>query len=144
MTKYTIIEQSDAVAEYVARRVGLNNFEEFGPCFSLGVASANKPVAGLVFNWFRNEKHGNDVRVTIAAETRIPWAREPVLKQLFDYPFNKWGCARVTAIIKEGNESSVKFCRHLGFRKEGVLRRAWDGKTNAMVFGLLKHECRYL
>ena len=140
---YVIIEQSPIVSAYVAKKVGVK-VEKFGEHYSLGVANNTRPVAGVVFNCFRNGEFGNDVSVTIAGETRIPWARPAVLRALFGYPFLAWDCARITAIIKEGNEPSISFCKSLGFRKEGVVRRGWDGKTNALVFGLLKHECRYV
>lgn len=141
---FQFIEQSPAVSEYVARRVGLTSADDFGAHFSVGIAKNGRPVAGAVFNWFRQEPHGNDVRASIAAEPRVPWASDAVMRQLFHYPFNEWGCARITAIVREGNEQSVKFIKHLGFRKEGVLRRAWDGKTNAMIFSILRNECRYV
>jgi len=141
--KYQIIH-SPAVADWVAKKVELNNRHEFGACYSIGVGLAGRPVAGVVYNWFREEKFGNDIRVTIAAESRVPWARKEVLRELFSYPFEDLKCERVTAFIREGNTPSEKFCKHLGFRKEGVMRRAWDGKTNAIIYALLKHECRYI
>lgn len=141
---FQFIEQSPHVADYVARHVGLARGEEFGNHFSVGVAKNARPVAGVVFNWFRQEQHGNDVRVSIAAEPHTLWATREVLGKLFDYPFNQWGCTRITAVVREGNEHSAKFVKHLGFRKEGVLRRAWDGKTNALIFSILKNECEYI
>lgn len=134
---------SPAVAEWVAKRVGLQSRADFGECYAIGVGIADRPVAGVVFNWFRTEPHGGDCRVTIACEPGSKWARDEVLRTLFAYPFEHFGCVRITALIKEGNVRSEKFCKHLGFRKEGVMRKAWDGKSNALVYGLLKSECRW-
>ena len=143
MTVVTIAN-SHAVAEWVAKRVGLEGAHDFGPCASIGVAIAGRPVSGVVYSWFRREPFGNDVRATIAAEHGSKWAREAVLREMFAYPFLQLECARITCLIKEGNTRSERLCRHLGFRKEGVLRRAWDGRSNALLYGLLKSECRYI
>ena len=137
------VSNSPHVSEWVAKRVGLECADDFGPHASIGVAR-DKPIAGVVYSWLRKEPHGNDVRVSIAAVTGSHWAQPVVLRRLFEYPFEQLDCVRLTAIIREGNAASERMVRHMGFRKEGVMRRAWDGKSNALVYGMLKSECRYL
>lgn len=135
---------SPLVAEWVAERLpGRNDAERFGQHVSIGVVRNGKPVAGVVFSGFRQLDHGNDMQVTIVSAGPA-WARPEILRKLFEYPFVEAGCARLTAIVAEGNLPSLRFVKRLGFRKEGIVRRGWNGKTNAIVFGLLKSECRYL
>ncbi len=134
-----------AVASWVADRIsGVDDACAFGPLTAIGVGVNGKPIAGFVFSDLRTSKHGNDVRVTVAAERGTRWARPQILTYLFDYAFNQLACARATFIIREGNERAERVAKKLGFRKEGVIRRGWDGKTNALIYGLLKTECRYL
>lgn len=139
-----LIFNSPIVTRWVAKRVELDDENDFGPANSIGVAIGGRPVAGVVYSWFQKKPNGNDIRVTIAAESGSMWARREVLERMFSYPFEQLQCARMTALIREGNARSEKLCRHLGFRKEGVMRRGWDGKTNALVYGILKSECKYL
>lgn len=135
---------SPAVAHWVAPRVGIADPVAFGAFSAIGIGVGSRPIAGFVFSDLRVSQHGNDVRVTVAAEPGTRWARQQVLRYLFDYVFNQLGCARATFIIREGNERAERVSKKLGFRKEGVVRRGWDGKTNALIYGLLKTECRYL
>lgn len=139
------IISSPRVAQWVASKIeDMKDAVEFGPCTTIGVGVNGKPAMGVVYSMFREERHGNDVRVTIAAESHMPWAKPSVLRTIFQYPFETLGCVRITCVIKEGNDRSLNLAKRLGFRKEGVLRRGWDGKTNALVYSMLKHECRYL
>lgn len=139
------IATGSAVADWVAARIEtLRNATDFGGFSAFGVSINGRPSFGAVFYDLRPLPHGHDVRVAAAAERGTHWARPQVLRYLCDYVFNQLGCARATFIIREGNEHAERVSKKLGFRKEGVIRRGWDGKTNALVYGLLKTECRYL
>jgi RimJ/RimL family protein N-acetyltransferase len=136
---------SPKVAQWVAARIeGFGDASRFGEHSAIGIGIDGTPVAGFVFNDLREEKHGNDVRVSAAAIPGAKWARPAVLHRLFSYVFNELDCVRVTFVIREGNTHAEKISKHLGFRREGVTRRGWDGRTNALIYGLLKTECRYL
>lgn len=139
------IVSSPNVAAWVASQIeGMRDAGEFGPCTTIGVGVNGKPAMGVVYSMFREERYGNDVRATIAAVTHLPWAKPAVLREIFRYPFEVLKCVRVTCLVKEGNERSINLAKRLGFRKEGVLRRGWDGRTNALVYSMLKSECKYL
>lgn len=117
--------------------------EDIGECVAFGITLNRRPVAACIFNMYRPMPHGGDMRVIIVA-TNPAWCQRHVLAELFGYVFETAGCSRLTAVIREGNERSVKLCAGLGFRKEGVLRRGYNGKTNALIFGMLRTECRWL
>ena len=101
------------------------------------------PLAVVIYNGFRELTHGNDLSVIVVADS-ARWCLPGVLRELFRYPFEVAGCERLTAAIRDGNHRSLKLCKGLGFKKEGTLRRAHDGKTNTIVLGMLKHECKWL
>ena len=134
------------VGEWVLQRLpeeGIASIADVGPYNAFGVVKNGKAVCGVVWNWFRQMDHGNDMRVIIVSEDPS-WCLPGVLRELFRYPFEVAGCTRITAVIREGNTKSLKLCQGLGFRKEGVLRRGYNGKSNAIVLGMLKSECKWL
>lgn len=125
----------------------LNGPEDLGPYRAFGIVRDEGdrmvPLCVLIYNSFRQMSYGNDVRVIIVAD-HPSWCLRSMLREIFYYPFEVAGCERLTAIVRDGNKQSLKLCRGLGFVKEGVLRRAYDGKTNAIVLSMLKQECKWI
>jgi len=116
---------------------------ELAPCVALGIVKdGDKPVAGAVFNGFREMPYGNDMRVIFAAQPTGGVKKIDIISPLLNYVFNKAQCERLTAVISEANKPSQRFVKRLGFRKEGVLRKGYNGKTNAIVYGLLRSEAQ--
>lgn len=134
------------LAEWALERLPAEELEdvgELGPYVAFGVIKNGKAVAVILFNWFRIMRGGNDCRVIIVADDPS-WCLPGVLAELFRYPFEVAGCTRLTAIIRDGNTRSLRLCKGLGFRQEGVLRRGHNGRTNAIILGMLKEECKWL
>jgi RimJ/RimL family protein N-acetyltransferase len=132
--------EQQAVANWVSARLGLDPFEKF---HAIGIGREGKPVAGIVFHDFFERPHGNLISVSVAAETP-DWATRRNLARLLDYPFNVAGCCRVTSTVAANNHRAIRFNLGIGFRKEGEVRNGYDGKTNLLVLGMLKNECRWL
>lgn len=51
---------------------------------------------------------------------------------------------RVTMLVDPANKKCERNIRKLGGQYEGFLRRGLDGRRDALVFGMLREECRYL
>ena len=128
------------VMRWTARKLGLPDFEKY---HAAGIVDGDKPIAGVVFHDFHQREHGNMISVSVAAETPV-WATKRNLAKLFAYPFLTAGCQRVTTTIAANNHRAIRFNLGIGFRKEGEVRRGYDGKTNLLVLGMLKDECRWL
>jgi hypothetical protein len=96
-------------------------------------------VGGVVFTNFRS----TDCEVSCAAETAAAW-RPQVMKAVFTYVFNQLGCVRCTSITTKKNKRARDFLAGLGFQLEGNVRLGYDGKIDALIYGLLARECRYL
>lgn len=79
----------------------------------------------------------------IAAAAEGFWLTKSVIQVVFRYPFVQLECKRITAICNERNERSIKLVTGLGFKQEGRVRDYYES-ADALVLGLLKHECRYL
>lgn len=126
------------VGAYVAERTGCE-FQD-GMFQALAILdNENQFVGGVVVTDFR----GHDCTVSLASENPMAWA-DSVKRGVFDYIFNQLGCVRVTGITKKGNRKARAFMESLGFQLEGNLRLGFDGIKDALVYGLLARECRYL
>lgn len=51
---------------------------------------------------------------------------------------------RVTALVDPANGHAEKCVRRMGFVYEGFLRRGLDGERDALLYGMLREDCRYL
>jgi hypothetical protein len=52
--------------------------------------------------------------------------------------------ARITALIDPHNQDALAGVARMGFQYEGLMRRGYNGKLDAAVWGLLPEECPYL
>ena len=112
---------------------------------AIGVTDDRSLIAGVVYSDISKNQRGLPINLhmTIAAESP-QWALRSIIRILFAYPFIQIGVPRVTATVAKNNKRSRKLAEGLGFVHEGTLRRAWDGRQNALVYGMLRHECRWI
>jgi RimJ/RimL family protein N-acetyltransferase len=108
---------------------------------TIGVVLNNKLVAVCIYHHFRPGVP--DIEMTILAETPR-WCTREAVRFLLRYPFLQLGCVRVTALIGRKNKRSRRLVEGLGWKLEGTARKAWDGRQDCMVYGLLRDECRWL
>lgn len=131
------------VCEYMRMKTGV----EFDPAMSQGfaiLADSGEFVAAVLVSNVR-EYNGKpiDCEMSCAAESAVAW-RDEVLQVVFNYVFKQLGCVRVTAITKKSNVKSRKFLEHLNFELEGNVRKGYDGEKDALFYGLLAENCRFL
>ena len=130
-----------AVASWVAARIGIPA-ERFHNCEAIGVIRDGECVAGAAFSNFRQMEHGNSVEVSIAG-TGVRWCTRIFLRVLAAYAFEQLQCVRLYAIIARNNRRARKFVERLGFKMEGVNRRAYDGRRDSISYSMLPHECKW-
>ena len=73
--------------------------------------------------------------------------RRTFAKQVFEYCFYTCKCVRVTAMTKPSNTRCRRLIESAGFKQEGVVRKVIrEGMKyhNAVLYGLLRNECKYL
>lgn len=101
-------------------------------------------VGGVVFtNYRETDGKPTDVEISCAAETPIAF-KDDVCKAVFKYVFETAGCVRCTSITVKGNKKARDFLQGLGFQLEGNIRSGYDGRRDALIYGLLRSECRFL
>lgn len=130
---------SEVVSEFVRARIPHMQGHTFGPYRAIGVIRGNALVGGVVFHNYRH----HDIEMSGAFDTPR-WCLPQTLRDLFAYPFIQLGCARMTTITGRKNKRARSADERLGFRLEGVARRALDGKQDAMIYGMLREECRWI
>ena len=131
--------------EYVANfvrsqfpRVGPTRWEAFK---ALGVLRGGSLIGGVVFHNYHEA--ANDIEIS-AAMLHPRWCLPATVKQLFAYPLAQLKCTRITARTSRRNKPARTFLERLGFRVEGVLRRAHDGKQDVILYGLLVEQSEWL
>lgn len=127
------------VSQYVASRISVVSDRGFGPCRALGVIRGGKLIGGVVFHSYK----GHDIEMSAVMDDPR-WARPGVMMRLFSYPFIQLGCARMTTITGASNTAARRADEHMGFVQEGVHPKGWDGVEDAVSYGMLRENCRWL
>jgi hypothetical protein len=128
-----LVGADEMVAAMVAARIPNISFGEYT---ALGVVRKGKLVGGVVYHNY--VEHDIQVSIAVDGAAFLPW------RGLFSYPFNQLGCRRITAMIGRKNKKSRRICELLGFKLEGVHPKGLDGEQDAMSYGMLKENCRWI
>lgn len=130
-----IFGQDEAVAAWASARLGTAIVR---PYVAIGVGDGSQLRAAMVFNDYT----GANIEITVASDPS-GWTRAAV-REAFAYPFRQAGCRRLTLRTRADNAAVLGIAARLGFRREGVLRDFYDDGCDAVVFGLLRSECRWI
>jgi RimJ/RimL family protein N-acetyltransferase len=136
--KTTIYGQDNRVADFVTSQV--DDLEFFGKINTLGVEQDGELIAGVVFENYT----GSSISMHVAALDGRNWLSKEFLFRVFAYPFLQLECNRVTGLVRTDNAKAQRFDEHIGFIKEGVLRKGATDGTDYIIYGMLKEECRWL
>jgi RimJ/RimL family protein N-acetyltransferase len=136
--KTTIYDQEDRIIPWVGSRIDEDDFGE--KPVALGLEENGELIAGVVFNWYT----GPSICMHVAAEPGKRWLTRDFLFRVFAYPFLQLKCSRVTGLVRTDNLAAQRFDEHLGFVREGVIRKGATDGTDFILYGMLKEECRWL
>jgi RimJ/RimL family protein N-acetyltransferase len=107
---------------------------------AFGLEKDGEILAAYAYDNYTN----HSICMHVAAVEGKNWLTKELLWRSFAYPFLQLNCHRVTALVKENNVQCRKFVENHGFTQEGILRENFPDKSNMIVYGLLKDECRFL
>lgn len=105
---------------------------------TIGVVRDGALIAAVAYSEYR----GHSIEVSMAS-TDPRWATRRTLKAIFSYPFVQLPCERLTAYTGESMTHVRQFLERLGFQQEGIVRRGF-ADDNAVIYGMLKEECRWI
>lgn len=134
-----ISQPKELIAAFVNLRQGSSATDSWGAFNALGLVKGGRLVAGVIYN----DYCAHNANMHIGAEEGCRWMNRDFLFSAFDYPFNQLGFRRVTAKVKSGNRTAIDFIENLGFTYEGTMRRYFKA-DDALIYGMLKEECRFL
>ena len=107
---------------------------------AIGVIYGEELIAGVIYN---NYVPGITIEMSIASIDNR-WATRHNLRAFFTYPFIKLGLERVQTLCSATEGDIVAFNKRLGFVEEGYHRKAWHTGGDAISFGMLKDECKWI
>lgn len=132
------------VGEWVADHLpGFGGVDGFGTFAAIGFTLDGALIAGAVYHEYRPHPFGADVRIAFAASTPR-WGTKKNIRAVFAIPFIQYRCARVTTVAGRGNKRARRLNEGVGFKFEGLIRRGWNGREDAIVYGMLRDECKWL
>lgn len=135
--KRIILHQSTAVVEWVAGQLGEKPFQR---AIGIGLEANGGLIAGVVFS----DADEQNVMMHVSSDGSRKWMTPAFLSFCFRYPFLQLKCQRITGLVRADNADAQRFDEHLGFIREGRLRRACADGTDMIIYGMLKEECRFL
>ena len=95
-------------------------------------------IGVLVFEW----KTSFDAHLSIAVVDQRCLLLSKLQKLIWETVFDR--AVRVTMLVDAADERMEHICRKLGAVYEGFLRRGLDGSRDALIFGMLREDCRWL
>ena len=130
-----LFNADDHVAAWVNERCG--GGKVFAPFVAIGVVCDGQLTAGAVFH--SHQTH--DITVT-AASARPSLRLASAIRAGLHYAFEQLGVPRVSAEIDLRNVRMIRLAERMGFVREGVKRRAANGRLHVGVYGLLQKDFR--
>lgn len=103
---------------------------------AIGVEHGNKIIAGVVYHNYYHEVRA--IEISMASDTPT-WAKPEIIGELLYYPFITLNCQRISTLTPAKNQKALKFNYHLGFTKEGLIRRG-DLTDDIVLNGMLIEE----
>lgn len=86
----------------------------------------------------------NDCLVHLVSDGSRRWMTHDFATVAMAYPFHQCGFSRITCMISERNEASLRYTLKFGWSLEGYLRSAGSQGEGLLIFGMLRSECRWL
>jgi len=136
--KSVIYGQDERFVRWFEEQVPDSEFDK--SAVAIGLEQDGEVIASVVFDMYT----GPSICMHVAAVPGRRWMTRDYLWRCFAYPFLQLKCNRITGLVREDNLVAQKFDEHLGFKREGLIRRGATDGTNIILYGMLRDECRVL
>jgi len=124
------------VADWVWDKLGLDPDKS---ATAIGIKRNNKIIVGCTFTRYYPKI---SVELSIASDGSM-WATHDFLRAVFSYVFIQLRCKRLTLTTKSKNRAARRFCEHLGFVQEGLLRYGYED-DDAVIYGMYSNNNRWV
>lgn len=133
-----IYGHKDKIREWVCNELKLEKFG--GDNYeAIGIMDDEELIGGFIYHHYV----GHMVDISLATISK-KWCTRRILREIFKYPFETCGVIRFQAQCKRSNKPMKKLFKRLGFKLEGVLRKAYRGTDDVFCYSMMKDECRWL
>ncbi len=139
MKKLVIYGRRDELVEWAEKRIPGCKFRDDAQTIGLATPDG-EIIASTVFDTFSD----SSCFVSVAADTSRNWLTRAYLYHCFAYPFIQCDFRRISCVISQSNAASLKFTRACGWAQEGIVRAGGFDGEDAVLFGMLRRECRWL
>ncbi len=130
---YPSPEQNELLAAWMTKRMG----GEYQQAQNLAIMDDKRLVGVLSFF---NYRWPNIECAFYCEDYRWALNRDGIVEAL-SYPFVQLKCNRITAICERKNKIARRMVQRLGFKEEGMLRKAGP-KGDMFVYGLLPEDLK--
>lgn len=107
---------------------------------AIGAARGNDLIGGCLYTSYSPCPGGGDIQIWAVGNN---WLSRRTIAVFLGYPFVQLKCHRVTALTPKGNKPSRKLLEGLGFIPEGKIRKGYNTRSDMMVYGMLRGDCRW-
>lgn len=136
--RFWVTNQKEKAALWVADRVDvMAGGVPLGDYQAIALCNEKRVLAACIYT----DYNGHDMQLSFASDGPA-WATRNAIRGFLDYPFNKAGCIRVTALCSKKNKRIRKFLEGLGFVYEGKKRKGYNGIDDLICYGLLYSEAK--
>ena len=132
-----ILGHDEHVARWVQKQ--FPQIVSFGQCVAIGVARQDRLIAGVVYYNY----HPHMIDASFAA-TDPRWCSRRILRAMFKYPWEQLQIRRLQVTVAKRDRRGRKTLERVGFKLEGVMRRAMPDGTRACIYSMLREECKWL
>lgn len=134
-----ILGRDKEVAEWAWARMPPGRHRLTADYTAIGFSEGNAIVAAAVFHDYRNMPFGADIQLGLAiAAPRF--ATRGNIRVVLSYPFRQLKVVRLTCVTGRKMKRMRKFIEGMGCHLEGVHRRAYDGRQDAITYALYPED----
>lgn len=112
---------------------------------AIGVVRDGVLICGVIYSNYAMKTDNSPLSIEMSiASTDKRWATKKNLRVFFNYPFIQLGVERVLTVCSAERPEIIRFNERIGFVKEGLHRKAWPMGGDAVSFGMLKPQCKWI
>ena len=128
----------DRMLDWIAARIPQvePDHDWHGRARAVGCVIDGRIVAGMAC--MNHDPRHSHVEIAFAADSPR-WASRRTIARFMAWPLRQMRCRRVSAVVAADNARVIRLLEGMGFRREGLLRRAF-GERDALILGLLDDE----
>lgn len=116
-----------------------------GETKAIGQIIDGRLVSAVTFSKFEARENGSFFNAEMGIfSIDKRWCNRHYLRTVFRYPFIQLGLERVQTVCSAQEEGIIVFNQRLGFVQEGRHRKAWFTGCDALSWGMLRGECKWL